>query len=211
MAKIIYFIFCFLSFNILAKPIAIKEYRHQSWNESWSEVITSELSKEEYQKMVKPSLDQEDLKELSCTGFNSEKATNEDRKQFWVVFFSSLVRAESAFHPKAQSRAPKGGHGNYGLLQLSKRTGKDQCQIEADSIFDVESQLKCGVKLMHWQLSGAPVGSQKKLLRPDLVNQLFGKGILLWGPLRQNDHGGRARLVQWFRSHLDQMPFCQHY
>ncbi len=198
-----------ISINLHAKAVSIKEYRHQSWQENWNDFITNELSKEDYQKMISPSLDENDLKELSCEGFNLEKTTVEERKQFWVVFFSSLVRAESAFHPRAQSRASKGSHGNYGLLQFSKRTALDQCQIEAENIFDVEAQLKCGVKLMNWQLSGAPVGPRQKLLRPDLVNQLFGKKILLWGPLRQNDHGGRARLVNWFKDHLDQLPFCR--
>jgi hypothetical protein len=209
MKNIFVLLSCFISFATFAKVVTIKEYRHQSWKESWSDVITSELSKENYQNMISLSLDPNDLEELSCLGYNSEKTNSEERKQFWVVFFSSLVRSESAFHPKARSKAPKGGHGNYGLLQLSKRTGRDQCQIQEKDIFDIEAQLKCGVKLMNWQLAGAPVGTQKKLLRPDLVNQLFGKKMLLWGPLRQNDHGGRARLVNWFKSHLDQMPFCQ--
>lgn len=201
---------CFILFSIClnAHSVTIKNYRHQSWDESWSEIITSELSKEKYQDMISLSLNTDDLKELNCLGYNKEKITSEDKKQFWVVFFSSLIRAESAFHLKARSKSARGKYGNYGLLQLAKQTGLDQCQIEAENIFNADAQLRCGVKLMNWQLAGAPAGSKNILRRPDLVNRLFGKKMLLWGPLSQRDHGGRARLVNWFKNHLDQLPFC---
>jgi hypothetical protein len=60
---------------------------------------------------------------------------------------------------------------------------------------------------MTWQLLGAPTSAGKKL-RSDLEGQIFGKYIFQWGPLRQNDHRGRKLLVDWFKSHLDQLKFC---
>lgn len=156
--------------------------------------------------MITESLDLDDLKSLGCPGFNT--ADSDSKKDFWVVFFSALTRSESAFNVNAKSRAPKGGHGNYGLLQLSKATARDQCGLK--DLFEIsnpQKHLRCGVRLMAWQLKGAPV-SEKKLMRPDLKGQLFGKRILLWGPLRQNDKRGRARLVGWFKNHLKQLPFC---
>ena len=60
---------------------------------------------------------------------------------------------------------------------------------------------------MNWQLSGAP-DLNGKMKRADLENQIFGKHILLWGPLRQNDKAGRKRLYDWFKIHLNQLPFC---
>ncbi|MBY0413139.1 MAG: hypothetical protein K2Q18_03190, partial [Bdellovibrionales bacterium] len=88
-------------------------------------------------------------------------------------------------------------------------TAREQCGLNTlADIANPEEHLRCGVKLMEWQLEGAP-GKNGKLLRPDLKGQLFGKRILLWGPLRKNDLRGRKLLVNWFKSHLDQLPFCK--
>ena len=205
--KIISFIFVILfSFNALAK-VEISPTKRHSWQESWTQVLSDEMSKDEYKSFMGLEVDTEDLKELGCVGYNRETDL-EKRKDFWIVFLSALVRAESAFNPKAGSKAPKGGHGNYGLLQFSKRTARDQCDLKTmESIRDPLLHLPCGLKMLSWQLHGAPT-KNGKFLRSDLKNQLFGKYIFLWGPLRQNDKRGRALLVGWFKKHLDQLPFC---
>lgn len=195
-----------LSTTVSAK-VEIQSFKKHSWDQSWNEFIKESIEQDSHSVMLS-SLDESDLNELGCPGFNS--ADSESKIDFWVVFFSALARSESAFNVKVKSIAPKGRHGNYGLLQLSKRTARDQCRInDPENISDPKTHLQCGVKLMSWQLSGAPVKSNGKLLRPDLKNQLFGKYILLWGPLRQNDSRGRDLLVGWFKKHLDQMPFCK--
>lgn len=200
-----WFLLCFLIFSesSLAK-VEILPFKKFSWDNSWNESISSELEEKAHSAML-GKLDEADLKELGCPGFNS--ADHEAKKDFWIVFFSALTRAESAFNPMARSKAPKGGHGNYGLLQLSKRTAREQCGLTPEGIAEAHGHLKCGVKLMNWQLSGAPTSSGK-LLRPDLKEQLFGKYILLWGPLRQNDKRGRKLLSGWFKQHLNQLSFC---
>jgi Transglycosylase SLT domain len=188
--------------------VEIKSYKKQSWDNSWNNFISDELDKEKYSALMSENVDEADLRVLDCIGFNSVTDSSL-KKDFWIVFFSSLVRAESAFHLKARSVAPKGGHGNYGLLQFSKSTAREKCQLNSlEEIYDPESHLRCGVSLLSWQLSGAP-GKNGKLQRADLKQQLFGKYIFLWGPLRQNDKRGRALLVNWFKKHLDQLPFCQ--
>ena len=195
------------SFPLHAK-VEIRPYKKSSWDNSWNESLSKELDKSENMSLIEAAVDDHDLKELNCTGLN-KTSDNELKKDFWVVFFSALARSESAFNTEIKSRAPKGGHGNYGLLQLSKRTARDQCGLlTIDELTDPIEHLRCGVKLMNWQLMGAPARNGK-LLRPDLKGQLFGKHILLWGPLRQNDRRGRKLLVNWFKSHLDQLPFCQ--
>lgn len=200
------FLFFLISLPVFSK-VEIQSYKSHSWDNFWNDFISNEIDQKNNTDMVTEYIDQADLKSLGCPGFNSADA--EAKKDFWVVFFSALTRAESAFNLNARSRAPKGGHGNYGLLQLSKATAREQCGInDPKDIANPELHLRCGVKLMAWQLKGAPV-SEKKFLRPDLKGQLFGKYILLWGPLRQNDKRGRALLVGWFKKHLDQMPFCQ--
>lgn len=195
-----------ISLSLNAK-VEIQPYKNISWDNSWNDYISYELDNSDSLSLISAPIDHLDLKELNCTGLNNV-TDNELKKDFWVVFFSALVRAESAFNTVVKSKAPKGGHGNYGLLQLSKRTAREQCGLDTmDAIANPKDHLRCGVKLMSWQLNGAPARNGK-LLRPDLKGQLFGKRILLWGPLRQNDRRGRKLLVNWFKSHLDQLPFC---
>lgn len=207
----LFFYFLFFSIHTNANLVEIKPYSKSSWNIEWSQYLFDELSRDEYQSMLSEQLDPDDLSELECKGFNHPETSRDQKKYFFIVFLSALVRSESAFNPNARSRAPKGGHGNYGLLQLSLRTAREQCRLETiPDIFNPEKHLSCGLKLLSWQLKGAPLNEWgKTLLRPDLKNQLFGKRILLWGPLRQNDKAGRKRLTHWFKSHLDQLPFCQ--
>jgi hypothetical protein len=202
-----YLLFFSLMLTSVSAKIEIQAYRtNNSWNNSWNEFIANELDQKENIVLLTENIDQDDLNSLGCPGFNF--ADVESKKDFWVVFFSSLVRAESAFNLNARSRIPKGGQGNDGLLQLSKSTAREQCGINnPNDITDPSIHLRCGVKLLAWQIKGAPV-SENKFLRPDLRGQLFGKYILLWGPLRQNDKRGRALLVGWFKKHLNQMPFC---
>lgn len=185
--------------------VEIHSYKkNYSWNNSWNDFIHSELDLLDQGQdltIMNGKIDNEDLKELGCTGYNDITDKNL-RKDFWVVFFSGLTRAESAFNVLARS------HSNHGLLQLSSATARIQCGINSISgIADPDQHLRCGVRLMSWQLEGAPTTSGKQQ-RPDLKGQLFGKRILLWGPLRQKDKSGRKLLVNWFKRHHDQLPFC---
>ncbi len=196
----------------LRAEISIQPYHKKfSWKQEWSEAIKEELSKDLYKEgdsaLLNISIDDEDLNELQCTGYN--KASNENKTDFWIAFFSALTRAESGFNPKVISGKSRGQR-SYGLLQLAKQTAKKECGIEPQSkgVLNAEDNLKCGVKLIQWQLQGAPTSTGKKM-RSDLVGQLFGKGIFQWGPLRQNDHRGRKLLVSWFKNHLDQLSFCR--
>lgn len=178
-----------------------------SWTSDWSEALYEEMSLVDYQSLLTMPIDEGDLTELKCKGYNQTTDT-ELRKDFWIVFLSALTRAESAFNPKAGAVAPKGGHGNYGLLQFSKRTAREKCELDTmEKIYNPKDHLRCGLKLLSWQLHGAPKGNGR-FARPDLKHQLFGKYIFLWGPLRQNDKRGRALLTGWFKKHLDLLPFC---
>ncbi len=191
--------------------IQINSYRKKfSWKSEWSTLMSDEFKKDEYKEnpnsLLNIEIDEEDLDELECDGYN--KASYEEKADFWIVFFSALTRAESGFNEKAASAKTR-GHRSFGLLQLAKQTAKRECGINPpeSSVLHAEDNLKCGIKLMNWQLQGAPTKSGKKL-RSDLEGQLFGKYIFQWGPLRENDRRGRALLVNWFKDHLDQLKFC---
>jgi hypothetical protein len=207
----IYFIFIYFLIGSVSADIQIQSYKKKySWKQEWSLFLREELKKEEYREgqnaLLSLHLDEEDLDELECDGYNL--ATFDEKTDFWIVFFSALTRAESAFNEKALSPKTK-GHRNFGLLQLSKQTAKTECAIAPPekNVLNAEDNLKCGLRLMTWQLLGAPNRLGKKM-RPDLEGQLFGKYIFQWGPLRQKDHRGRALLVDWFKDHLDQLNFC---
>jgi hypothetical protein len=96
----------------LLASVDIAAYRNFSWNDSWNEDLKNQLGKEEFKALMGEPVDEDDLKFLSCPGFNSVKDP-ELKKDFWIVFLSGLVRAESAFNPKARSKAPKGGYCNF--------------------------------------------------------------------------------------------------
>ena len=199
--KLILLFILLLSTSLYAK-VEIQTYKkNYSWNNSWNDFIASELDLKEELMIMNGKIDSNDLRELDCLWYNSV-TDNDLKKDFWVVFFSALTRAESAFNTKARA------HSNHGLLQLATATARTQCGLKTlEEIGDAREHLRCGVKLMSWQLEGAPTSSGKQR-RPDLKGQLFGKKILLWGPLRQNDKNGRKLLTGWFKKHLDQLPFC---
>ncbi len=200
-------LFCLFFISAVLAEIEIKPYRNYSWAKEWSSVLYRQLGEEKYQSLLSKDIDAADLAELGCPGLNNESDL-EKKKVFWIVFLSALTRSESAFNPRAGSIAPKGGHGNYGLLQFSKRTAREKCELnDLHDIYNPTLHLQCGLKLLAWQLDGAPT-KHGHFLRPDLRQQLFGKKIFLWGPLRQNDKRGRALLVGWFKKHLNQLPYC---
>ena len=188
----------------LHSKVEILPYKsNYSWDNSWNEAVSSELDQQLESVIMKNNINIDDLNELGCPGYNYV-TDNEVKKDFWIVFLSSLTRAESGFNTKVRSRG-----GNVGLLQFAKATARINCGLNTiEEIIEPADHLRCGVRLLSWQLEGAP-GRNGKMLRPDLKAQLFGKHILLWGPLRQNDKSGRALLVSWFKKHLDQMPFCK--
>jgi hypothetical protein len=183
--------------------VQILPYHHNEWKSSWSEVITKSLDNE----FLNRDIDEEDLEALNCPDYNY--ASGEEKKDFWITFFASLARSESGLNDKAKSPSMR-GHRSYGLLQLAPETAMNFCNLIflEEEVLNGEDNLGCGVTLLKWQLNGAPDKSGK-MKRPDLENQLFGKKILLWGPLRQNDKHGRKRLYDFFNQHLDQLPFCR--
>lgn len=196
--------FTFTSFSNAA--VKINSYHKNDWKDEWSKAITTSIDSLENNKLVDEDINEDDLEKLGCPDLNY--ATDEEKKDFWIVFFSALARSESGLNERAKSPRHR-GHRSYGLLQLAKDTAKKHCDLDSleEEILDGEDNLSCGVSLLNWQLSGAPTPKGKKL-RSDLEGNLFGKNILLWGPLRERDKNGRKRLYQWFNAHLDQLPFC---
>lgn len=188
-------------------PKITESKKGPSWQDSWSKAISLEILSTKEHPLLTTEIHPEDVKKFSCSNFN--QLTQEQKTAFWIVFFSALTKAESSFNPKARSKAPKGGHGNYGLLQLSKRTARDFCQLndQVQEYYDPEKNLICGVKLLSYQIQGAP-NKNGKLVRAKAKGRIFTSPIFFWGPLRAKDFKGRKRLMTWFEKQKDQLPFC---
>lgn len=200
-----------LAFVHARAEININSYKSFVWPKAWSDAFYEEAKKEQFQNFFNRYIDEEDLKKLQCPDYNY--ANDDEKKDFWLVFFSSLARAESGLNEEAKSPRMR-GHRSYGLLQLAPETADKFCNLVSVSyeLMDGAENLKCGLTLMDWQTSGAPEKRRDgtlRLKRPDLENQLFGTGILLWGPLRSRDKRGRKLIYAWFNAHLDQLPFCK--
>lgn len=187
--------------------VDIVPYKKNSWKKEWSEILYQELSSSEFENILHTHIEEPDLQELGCTGLN--KVSDKELKiDFWVVFLSALTRAESAFNPRALAKGSKGGPGYHGLLQFAPETARIRCGLKSlDDIYNPASHLKCGLKLLAWQLEGGPLASGK-LIRPDSKNKIFAKKMFVWGPLREDDKLGRSIVVGWFKKHLHQLPFC---
>ena len=207
-----YFVLVLCITNFAFADVEIKAYNKKySWKREWTLKIIEELDKdffhEDKNSLLNIKINKDDLSILDCVGYN--EASRDDKKDFWVVFFSALTRAESAFNENARSVILK-GHRSWGLLQFAKQTAKVYCSIDPpkSSVLNGGDNLFCGLKLISWQLQGAPLASGRKI-RPDLDGQLFGKKMFQWGPLRQNDFRGRLLFVNWFKDHLRQLKFCK--
>lgn len=81
-----------------------------------------------------------------------------DRRQFYVMLFSEMVRYESSFNPRASyTEAFPDSKGNpqvsRGLLQLSfddaKNNGKGCDFKTVEDVYDVRLNLRCGVRILN--------------------------------------------------------------
>lgn len=79
-----------------------------------------------------------------------------DRKQFWVMVFSSLARYESDFKPEVKyTESFKDQKGNFiisrGLLQLSLESSKGyDCGFKDEQeLHDPEKNIRCGVRILN--------------------------------------------------------------
>ena len=160
--KLILPLFLLLISNASHAKVEIQTYKkNHSWNNSWNDSIASELDQNEELMIMNGKIDLGDLKELNCPGYNN--LTNNDlKKDFWVVFFSALTRAESAFNTKARS------HSNHGLLQLAKATARTQCGRST-----LEESIDAGEHLLPRLIHCDQVGSGLDLSKQ---GEFFGPG-----------------------------------
>ena len=197
-----FFLYLLFSLNLSANDVVL--IKDKRWNDEWSLHLYNELVNNNHQ-ILKNDIVQSDLNTLSCPNYLN--LSSEDKGKFWIYFFAGLSKAESSFNFKVRSVAPKGGHGNYGLLQISKRTGRDFCNLAPEEILIPEKNLSCGLKLMDYQLRGAPT-KNGKITKKRTLNKIFTSPMFLWGPLRAKDYRGKKIVTQWMNKHTSMIPGC---
>lgn len=91
--KLILPLFILLATASAHAKVEIQTYKKSySWNNSWNDFIASELDLQSELMIMSGKIDNDDLKELGCPGYNNV-TDNDLKKDFWVVFFSALTRA----------------------------------------------------------------------------------------------------------------------
>lgn len=199
--RFLFLLFCLLLPNSIFAEVKIE---HKLWDAEWTQFIFQELTEQNH-PLLQINPVKEDLVQLGCPGF--ESLTKEDKAKFWIYFFSGLAKAESGFNYKVRAKAPKGGHGNYGLLQLSKRTARELCNLEAKDILIPQKNLGCGLTLMNYQMRGAP-NANGKITKKKIVNKIFTSPMFFWGPLRRDDHRGRKIVTNWAKKYNSSITAC---
>ncbi len=194
-----------ISLSILTLNAFALNIEHPKWKQEWTMAIKDELNQNSQSALLQSSLNQEDTAKLGCPKFNQLNA--EEKINFWVIFFSGLSKAESNFYEKAKARAPKGGHGNYGLLQISKQTARNFCSLSPEEILKGDKNLACGLKLMEYQVTGAPT-KNGKITKEKILGRIFTSPMFMWGPLRKNDFRGTKKLTTWTTQHLAKIERC---
>lgn len=118
------------------------------------------------------------------------KASERDRKAFWVGLFSALAKHESTWNPRAA-----GEGGKYrGLLQISPGTARAY-GCDSKSLYDGAANLSCAVRIASRQVArtGVVAGGPGR----------WGGLAADWGPMRN----GRklADIAAWTRA----QDYCQ--
>ncbi len=197
-----------LKHTLLTFILFTKSNSAATWQNEWTTLTQEKALILNSAALFTSHITGDDLKILDCMNFNN--FSKEKKAIFWSLIIKSLAKAESNFHPIAKSIGKKSGFGNYGLLQISKRTARTLCGLERrEDLFDPEKNLECGLHLLEYQLNGGAKDPSKKKTRPDAVGRIFTSPIFFWGPLRAHDFKGRKRFLSTFQNDPN-FTICQN-
>ncbi len=126
-----------------------------------------------------------------CPGY--ARATDADRRAFWVGFLSTLAKHESRWRPGAVG----GGGLWYGLLQILPATARGYgcAATTGDALKDGPANLSCAIRIM-----------ARTVPRDGVIHARTPRwsGVSAdWGPMRSQSK--RAEMREWLRS----QPYCQ--
>lgn len=163
------------------------------WPQDWNLIIGDALDK--YGQHLLPA-----QISLLCHGYS--KASTEQRKAFWALFFAAVACRESGFDTKqVYHEPPPLSVDSIGLLQLSygDERGHRRCLINkaTQNITDPKINLACGVAILDDQLAD-------------------GKGVFnqasYWSTLRQESPNHKywtaSKTKALFLSWANKLDFC---
>ncbi len=166
---------------------------------SWSEHVYNELP------TLGPALlaaNPTDAK-IFCPNFSN--LSDNERKQFWAFFISSMAKFESGFDPKsAYTEGFRDNTGRYvisrGLLQISMESSKGyRCGFTSSTeMHSPTKNLSCGIKILnHWMKKDQRIASRSGLG--------WRGGARYWSVLRAGKKSSYQSIVKW----SNDLPFCK--
>lgn len=204
-------------------PIIYPSGKHQ-WKNEFSKSIADQLDKD-YMRVLKiQKIDEGDLSLLGCKGFNY--ATDDEKKQFWILFLSAVSKPESNFNSNDEY-SEGDGTVSTGLLQIDPAAATTWCEPVAKDIgiplttkggrarrfftkeqmHDPKINLQCGLLMMQRQLMGVKTEPNGKFYQSKLFTS--GADYWYWSVLSDKNSNGKKEVIDWFRVHAQrQFKFC---
>ena len=189
----------------------------QIWKDEYSNAISEQFDKDYMRPLKTQKIDEGDLSLLGCKGYNY--ATDSEKKQFWILFLSSVSKPESNFDPNEEYHEAN-GTSSTGMLQIDSGASNNWCGVlskdmnkssfNSSDMHNPKTNLQCGLVMMQWQVLGVPKGSELKQTRPDLKGRLFtDNSFWYWSTLSNKNSSGKKEVIDWFRVHAQrQFKFC---
>jgi hypothetical protein len=197
-------------------PIIYPSGKNQ-WKNEFSKGIADQFDKDYMRPLRKQKLNEGDLSLLGCTGYNY--ATDEEKKQFWILFMASISKPESNFNSDEEYREGNGSV-STGILQIDSAASNNWCGIlsnemkkrtfSSGDMHNPTTNLQCGLLMMQWQVMGVPKGKPIKMTEPQFEGRLFtGNSFWYWSTLSDRNSNGKREIIDWFRVHAQrQFKFC---
>lgn len=197
-------------------PIIYPSGEHQ-WKNDYSKALSEQFDKDYMRPLKKQKINEGDLSLIGCKGYNY--ATDEEKKQFWILFISAMSKAESNFKPDEEFKEEDGSI-STGLLQIDPKSSNRWCGIlskeknkrsfDSGDMHNPLTNLQCGLLMMQTQVMGVPMGRPMKQTRPGFEGRLFtGDSFWYWSVLSDRNSRGKKRVIDWFRVHAQrQLTFC---
>lgn len=198
-------------------PAIYPAWGKKEWKNSWSDKVVSTIEGDPRlanSMLYNPNaISEKDLVSLSCSGFKF--ATPDERKMFWIVYFSSIANIESGFDPST-SYGEGDGTTSLGLFQIDKRAANVYCGgqdamgrgFSSSDMKNAETNIECGVHMIYQQINAIRPSSMRKYGKGNLfAEKNWGANITYFATTR-NSRPASSKTKARFKAHISQMPFC---
>jgi hypothetical protein len=164
-----------------------------TWKRSWSAQVGSSIDDHSTELIDEADIPYADLEALNCLGYTD--ASEEDKKRFWALFFSSISLYETDFNPNTRYWERGLNVWSEGLFQLSVSTGRyhSGCEhLSEENILDPFDNIDCAVAVMRNQMR--------------VRGSLFPSRAYYWSVLTSTK---KYKVQSFFKSQMSELSFCQ--